>query len=136
MPEMASKGTAGSPCRHRTRSDGAGEACSSDEVGALMDPDYVPPQEARSPVAAGCLPVGAVALLALVLLIVASVRSCSSDNDVVEPRPGPNLELQACMKERGWVGSVQGQRLRFELGDRNEADFERALQECDELAGG
>lgn len=102
----------------------------------LIVSDYVPPREGRSRLSMGCLPVGAFGLLVLVLIAAAALRSCSADGRVIVPRRGPNLELHACMKERGWVGTIEADRLRFDLGDRDEEAFESALQECDELISG
>lgn len=80
----------------------------------------------------GCLPIGVLGLLILVLVAAAALRSCGIGGEVVVPQQGPDLEFKACMEKRGWVGTILGRRLKFELGDRTEADLDRAMEQCDE----
>jgi hypothetical protein len=72
--------------------------------------------------------------LVLLVLLAAVLRSCAATADD-RPSVGVNTELQTCMQEQGWVGIPIGQRLEFDLGERDEEDFERALRRCDERGG-
>ncbi len=77
----------------------------------------------------GCVPIGCLSAVVLVITFVALLQSCTPSLEV------ERVDLEDCMARLGWEGTRTGRLVEYDLGDRDEAEFERALRRCERGEG-